>query len=351
MAENDSGKKKKVAIMGVCSVILVAMVVAVVGHVSSKSKDDSNKPEISSSMKAIEAICRPTDYKQACIDSMKSKAGNSSDPKDLVKAAFSSTVDQLTAVIKNSSLIQELNKDPRAALALKNCEELAGYAIDDLKKSFSKMVDLDYTRLDQIITDIKVWLSAVVTYQETCLDGFENTTGDAGEKMKQLLKDSMQLSSNGLAIIGGVQSILSNLQIPGINRRLLSSDNHSTNDGFPSWTRPGDRKLLQASIKDIKPNLVVAKDGSGNFKTINEALPQIPKGLNDTTFVLYIKEGIYDEQVFINKSFTNVMMVGDGPTKTRITGHLNFIDGTPTFKTATAGMPFYVPIFLNFFML
>ena len=333
------GKTKKMVIAGFSSIFLVAMVIAMIATVNSSSKDPEKvqKTGISSTMKAIQAICQPTDYKDTCVNSLSSRAGDSSEPKDLVRAAFTATMEHLSEAAKNSTLLQDLNKDPRAAQALKNCEDLVDYAIDELKRSFNQVGEFDYSKMDKIIADIKIWLSAVITYQETCLDGFENTTGDAGEKMRQLLKTSMQLSSNGLAIIGEVSSILANLQISNFKRRLLSDDPGDAVEEFPYWSHTaGGRKLLEANVSELQPNLTVAKDGSGNFTTINEALSKLPKSSNQT-FILYIKEGIYEEQVVLNKSFTNIMMVGDGPTKTRITGSLNFIDGTPTFKTATVG--------------
>lgn len=355
MAGNEGdggGKTKRFVVAGVSSIFLVAMVIAVIASVNSSSEDSGKgkKQEISSSMKAIQAICQPTDYNEACVNSLSARAGDKTDPKDLVQASFESVVDHLSAAIKNSTLLQDLNNDPRTAQALKNCEDLVNYAIDDLKKSFTQVGNLDYTKMDKITSDIKTWLSAVITYQETCLDGFENTTGDAGEKMRHLLETSMQLSSNGLAIIGEVSSILANLQITNFNRRLLSDDPaESDSDAeFPYWMHSGGRKLLATDVSDLQPNLTVAKDGSGNFTNINDALWELPK-LSNTTFILYIKEGIYEEQVQINRSFTNLLMVGDGPTKTRITGSLNFIDGTNTFRTATVGI-LSVTRFLPFFL-
>ncbi|KAK1295011.1 putative pectinesterase/pectinesterase inhibitor 28 [Acorus calamus] len=279
-------KNKRIALLGASAVILIVIVIAVVVGVSHNhhSKGSSDGP--SPSVKAIQAICQPTDYKEACESSLTAVAGsNTTDPKDLVKLSFKVALDRIRDAANHSSVLQKLKQDPRTVQALENCRELMDYAIDDLKGSIEKLGGFDLTKLDRLMEDLSVWLSASITYQETCLDGFENTTGDAEESMRKVMKTGMELSSNTLAI----------------------------------------------------PDVVVAKDGSGRFKTINEALGVIPKNGNPT-FVVYIKAGVYKEYVEIKRSMTNVMFVGDGPTKTKITGNKNFIDGTPTFKTATVAV-------------
>lgn len=168
------------------------------------------------------------------------------------------------------------------------------------------------------------------------MDGFANTTGNAAEKMKKALKTSMKLSSNGLAMVSQISSMLSELQIPGISRRRLLEIPVLGHDDYPDWANPGMRRLLAAGSK-VKPNVVVAKDGSGQFKTIQEAIDQVPKRKNNATYVIHIKAGVYQEYVLVKKTLTHLMLIGDGPKKTIITGNKNFIDGTPTFKTATVG--------------
>lgn len=167
------------------------------------------------------------------------------------------------------------------------------------------------------------------------MDGFENTTGNAAEKMKKALKTSMRVSSNGLAMVTQISSMLTDLQIPGINRRRLLDIPVLGHDDYPDWANPGMRRLLAAKGK---PNIVVAKDGSGQYKTIQEALNRVPKRKNNQTFVIHIKQGVYKEYLTINKTLTHLMLIGDGPKKTIISGNKNFIDGTPTFKTATVAV-------------
>jgi pectinesterase len=121
----------------------------------------------------------------------------------------------------------------------------------------------------------------------------------------------------------------------------------SLNGDFPSWVTSKDRRLLESSAGNIQANVVVAKDGSGKFKTVAEAVASAPnKG--KTRYVIYVKKGIYKENVDISSQKTNVMLVGDGMDATIITGSLNAVDGTGTFQSATVGMNFFHFLYLPF---
>ncbi|KAL5538069.1 hypothetical protein UlMin_042279 [Ulmus minor] len=91
---------------------------------------------------------------------------------------------------------------------------------------------------------------------------------------------------------------------------------------------------MLASTGGATPNAVVAKDGSGQYKTIEAALAAYPKN-HKGRYVIYVKAGKYDEYITIPKNQINVYMYGDGPRKTIVTGSKNFRDGVSTFRTAT----------------
>lgn len=116
-----------------------------------------------------------------------------------------------------------------------------------------------------------------------------------------------------------------------------SSEDRHLSEEFPPWLELHSRRLLAARGKNIRADAVVAKDGSGKFKTIAQALAMVPQN-NRRKFVIHIKQGVYKEKVEVTKKMLNVMFVGDGPTKTIITGDIAFLpDRIGTYRTATVG--------------
>ncbi|XP_042403071.1 putative pectinesterase/pectinesterase inhibitor 28 [Zingiber officinale] len=327
----------KAAVLVVSAVVLVACVATVgVVTVSNRQAADSSKPqmaELSTSQKNIQQFCQPTDYRQTCETTLSSVAGDNTDPKDLVELVFNITIDHIKKAFDHSSTIQEAAKDPRTSEALENCRELLDYAIGDLRTSVDRLEDFSMEKIDKFIDDLKVWISATITYQETCLDGFEGADTDAAASMRKALNSSAELTSNVLAIVTSFGDTLEKFELGNLNRKLLAVDAES----FPSWVSGGKRRLLQQSPAELKPDVTVAQDGSGDVTTIADALLRVPQN-SAKIVVMYIKEGVYNEKVEIGRSYTNLMMVGDGPTKTKITGSLNFIDGVATFKTATVAV-------------
>ncbi|XP_021742600.1 probable pectinesterase/pectinesterase inhibitor 21 [Chenopodium quinoa] len=359
----------RVAVITLSSLVLVGLIASVTFSFVSHNWDKNNNQKLAASSKAVQAICNPTDYKDACLKSLATV--RTDDPKELIKAAFLSAKAELIDISKNSTVLKELEKDSKTAEAVKDCRELLQDAIDDFQRSFDEISKSDMTQANSALENLKIWLSATRTYQETCLDGFENTTGDASVKMRKVLQSAMEMSSNGLAIVNDLSSLLSSLDISSfkrrllstqVNRRLLDDDDggvllhdseqdrrrrllttvpivgHHKGEVYPEWVDGFRRKLLEATnlADDLKAraNVVVAQDGSGKYKTIEEALKEVPKEGKES-FIIYIKEGVYNEYLVLFKWMTNVVIVGDGPTKTRITNNKNFADGTKTFKTAT----------------
>jgi pectin methylesterase-like acyl-CoA thioesterase len=67
-------------------------------------------------------------------------------------------------------------------------------------------------------------------------------------------------------------------------------------------------------------------------------------------YVVYVKEGVYDELVTVTKKMVNLTMYGDGGLKSIITGNKNFVDGVRTFQTASFGMYISKPLIYTIYI-
>ncbi|WMV45163.1 hypothetical protein MTR67_038548 [Solanum verrucosum] len=85
------------------------------------------------------------------------------------------------------------------------------------------------------------------------------------------------------------------------------------------------------------PNVIVAKDASGNYNTIMAALSACPNNSIAQYYIL-IKQGIYEEYVQIDSWKTNIVFIGEGMDKTIISGNKSYGGGIGTYYTATVGV-------------
>ena len=307
--------------------ILIVMGGAAVAYNASVQDDESSSDESSASSssspssggsgsnlisvsKSVKMMCAQTDHRDACEKSL-SKATNASasSPKDMVRAAVAVIGDAVGKAFDQSALAT--GDDPRVKAAVADCKEIYQNAKADLARTLR---GIDAGGMDEVTKrgyELRVWLSAVIAHMETCIDGFPD--GDLKRNMTATMESGKELTSNALAIIEKASSFLAALHITAAShRRLLSiregedvekqpKVNHSgtflgergdspapesyrrrllgvEDDDTPPWMDGPERRLLKGNNfqSRLTPNVVVAKDGSGKFKTINDALNAMP---------------------------------------------------------------------------
>ncbi|KAL1536280.1 Condensin-2 complex subunit H2 [Salvia divinorum] len=324
--------KRKLAVAGLTAILLAAAVIAVaVGSskdgidIATSGGDAQIGRGITATTKAVQAICYPTAYKKTCEESLAD--ANTTDTRQLIQTAINVTEANVGEALENFSLLQVAARDPATKEAFRVCEDVLDRASADLRRTVGKMADFDFTKNDAFVADLRTWLSAAVTSQETCVDAFENTTGDTGEKMKKLLETATELTSNGLAMVTELATVINSFNLGSLGdmfggiRRLLTAAEEE------------NRRVAQ-EINTLTPDIVVAQDGSGQFETITEAIAAVKSDAQNST-VIHVKAGVYNEYVSIPKGKNKVVMIGDGPETTKVTGNKSIAGGVPTFYTAT----------------
>lgn len=75
-----------------------------------------------------------------------------------------------------------------------------------------------------------------------------------------------------------------------------------------------------AQNPEYPPSITVAQDGSGNYKTIQEAINAV-RDLAHQRVTIHIKKGIYQEKVVVPSWKTNITLLGESKDSTIITGN------------------------------
>jgi pectinesterase len=78
--------------------------------------------------------------------------------------------------------------------------------------------------------------------------------------------------------------------------------------------------VLCLFVADVRADVVVAADGSGDFKTVQAALDHIPE---NRAVVIRIKPGVYQEQIRVSAGKSHITFRGEDPRKTILTFKLS----------------------------
>lgn len=273
---------------------------------------------------AATSLCNQTPYPELCNSFMVSTTTsiNENQLTVLRDSALSVTLDRAKQTYHAISAMDVSSFEERAKSAWADCLELYEDSVNQINRSLN-------SNIPKTENDIQTWLSAALTNHQTCKNGFLdfnlpsylNSFPFAESNISKFLSNSLAMNK-----VTSATSLSSEKKLKG--RRLLN------NDDFPEWLLVADRKLLQAAPE---ADLVVAKDGSGDYMTISEAVAASVERSGTSRFVIYVKSGVYEENVEITNSMNNLMLVGDGIDATVVTGSKNAEDGTTTFRTATFG--------------
>ncbi|XAR58353.1 Pectinesterase [Bertholletia excelsa] len=295
--------------------------------------------------KIVDTICAPTKNKNMCTTKLNTVANNQSATViDYIKAAFEATSEEVKKALDETFKVKVDNtSDPYNHMGVEDCKSLLQYAIDTLQAAISMVGDSEVHTIADRGYDLLNWISAVGAYQSICTEQLDKP--EIKNPIQNGMIDATQLTSNAITIVAKLGEILPafGIQLPNISindimkvndgsRRLFEVSEVGHGDEYPEWFSAADRKLLM--LTRMKPNAVVAKDGSGQYNTINGAIAAIPKD-RVGRWIIYVKAGVYEEHVVIPDKVTDLYMYGDGPRKSIVTGSKSFKSGVNTMNTAT----------------
>lgn len=162
----------------------------------------------------IKTSCSSTTYPSLCFTSLSGYASSiQASPKLLAQTALSVTLD---TALSTSAVMLRLSKahgmKPREVGAMADCLEELTDSVDELKRSMEEMNELNKgskRNYELIINDVQTWVSAALTDDDTCMEGFAGKVmnGNTKNVVRGKIVNVVHLTSNALALINSYASL------------------------------------------------------------------------------------------------------------------------------------------------
>lgn len=288
----------------------------------------------SPSLVLTKSVCKSTPYPDICFDSLKqlpvTKTSNSILLQSLKVAV--SEVEKILSLLSNGDIINIIEKQKGT---IQDCNQLHQITISCLNKSLARLITqttLISSRKE--LADVRSFLAAAVTNKNTCLEGLQSASGTLKPLLVNTITAAYRYVSNSLSLISAASTSAS------VSRKNLHTANKAE-VALPKWLSRKSHKIFHDEddddYNDDYNTLIVATDGSGNFTTITDAINFAPNNSVDR-IIIYIKQGLYEENVEIPSYKPNIVLLGEGSDVTIISGNRSVIDGWTTFRSATVAV-------------
>jgi pectinesterase inhibitor-like protein len=153
----------------------------------------------------IKNSCSTTTYPRLCYTSLVKHADSIQTNRVLLTCTALNVT--LASAKSTSAVISTLSKShglkPREAAAMKDCVEVLSDSVDELRRSIGEMSRLRTSNFELTMSDVQTWVSAALTDESTCTDGFDeiNAPGNVQTIVRGKIVQVAQLTSNALALI------------------------------------------------------------------------------------------------------------------------------------------------------
>ncbi|KAK4435092.1 hypothetical protein Salat_0672500 [Sesamum alatum] len=173
-------------------------------HYRLHAADSTSTPEAA----FIKAECRATRYSALCVQCL----SNYTPPvqqsqRQLAQAALSVS---LTRAQSAASFVSKLARirgiKPMEYQAVKDCIRNMGDTVDQLSRSMKElgaMTRVAGQDFDWRVSNVQTWVSAALTNENTCMDGFRGSVMDGNVKVaiRRRVLNCAQVTSNALALV------------------------------------------------------------------------------------------------------------------------------------------------------
>lgn len=143
--------------------------------------------------------CTNASYPKICIRTLSSYSTVKT-PKDLAKASLNVSISRANKAYKFLKSLRVESKREKGALV--DCIEQIGDSIHELRKALFELKHLHRgVGFKFQMSNLETWVSASLTNDDTCLDGFNEIDGKVRYDVKRKISNVAKVTSNALFLI------------------------------------------------------------------------------------------------------------------------------------------------------
>ncbi|CAI9780327.1 unnamed protein product [Fraxinus pennsylvanica] len=163
---------------------------------STHAKNHNNAPK----KDLVRTSCAHASYPAICLRTLSSYSGVAITLRDLAKAGVKVTLSRSKAA--SNFLAQLKSQSKREQGAVRDCLELMGNSLDELSETLSELQQLRSGDFRWHMSNVETWVSAALTNENTCLDGFKEVGGYIKKSdVKRKISNVARVTSNALYLI------------------------------------------------------------------------------------------------------------------------------------------------------
>ncbi|OAY26997.1 pectinesterase inhibitor 3 [Manihot esculenta] len=148
----------------------------------------------------VRSSCLHASYPTLCIHTLSSYSGPANTPRDLAQAAVKVSLARASKASKYLSSLSGL-KAKRERVALSDCVEQISDAVEELSSTLDELKHLRSETFRWQMSNAETWVSAALTNEDTCLDGFEGVESKVKSDVKRKIRNMARVTSNALYMI------------------------------------------------------------------------------------------------------------------------------------------------------
>lgn len=150
----------------------------------------------------VRSSCVHASYPTICVRTLSSYSGPAKTPRDLAQAAVKVSLSRASRVSKYLSQVTGSQQgSKRQRVALTDCVEQIADSVEELSRTLKELKHLRGQTFRWQMSNAETWVSAAMTNEDTCLDGFEDVDGKLKSDVRRKIGNVARVTSNALYMI------------------------------------------------------------------------------------------------------------------------------------------------------